>query len=92
MFAWARSQAEALAFRYTWNECAAQFATIFAQAVSLCGHQVWPAHVQRARICSLYRQGAGTCVNGLSHRPAFPSQDKVASLIQAEFQQSTVHL
>ena len=86
-FAWARSNAEALAFNYTWNECASQFATIFLQTVSLCGKRIVPAHVERARVCSLYRQGAGTCVNGLSHRPVFPSQAKVALVIQKEFQQ-----
>lgn len=84
-FAWARSPAEALAFSYTWNECATQFAIIFGQAVSLCGQKVIPAHVSRARICSLYRQGAGTCVFGFSHRPAFPHQAQVASVLQAEF-------
>ena len=63
-FAWARSQSEALAFSYTWNGCATQFATIFGPVVSLCGECVLPEYVHRARICSLYRQGAGTCVFG----------------------------
>lgn len=87
VFAWARSHAEPLAFNYPWNECASQFASIFSQTVTLCGFRVVPDHIKRARICSLYRQGAGTCVNGLSHRPMFPLQDKVASVIQKEFQQ-----
>ena len=40
----------------------------------------------RARVCALYRQGAGTCVFGLSHRPCFPQQSEVALLICKEFQ------
>ena len=73
-FAWAGSKSEAAAFNYTWNECAAQFAGMVSQVISLCCQPVIPAHVRRARICSLYRQGAGTCVFGWSHRPEFPCQ------------------
>ena len=61
-FAWARSDTEAHAFNYSWNEIATQFASMFSQFASLCGHDVMPAHAKRARICALYRQGAGSCV------------------------------
>ena len=33
-YAWARSLAEAIAFGYSWNECAIQFASIVGQAIS----------------------------------------------------------
>lgn len=61
-------------------------ATIFSQAVLLAGIPLLPSHVHRARVCALYRQGAGTCVFGLSHRPCFPQQHQVAQLIRKEFQ------
>lgn len=84
-FAWARNQAEAAVYSYTWNECATQFAGMVGQVVSLCSTPLLPPHAKRARICSLYRQGAGTCVFGLSHRPAFPNQERVVTVISEEF-------
>ena len=87
-FAWARSDTEAHAFYYSWNEIATQFASMFSQFASLCGHDVLPAHAKRARICALYRQGAGSCVFGLKPRPAFPKQDQVAKVIQMAFQKN----
>ena len=86
-FAWARTKSEAAAFNYTWNECATQFAGMVSQVISLCCQPVIPAHVRRARICSLYRQGAGTCVFGWSHRPEFPHQAQVAEILKVEFHQ-----
>ena len=85
-FAWARSDAEAHAFNYSWNEVASQFSSMFSQFASLSGHEVLPAHAKRARICALYRQGAGSCVFGLVPRPAFPNQDQVATIVQMAFQ------
>ena len=64
-FAWARSDTEAHAFNYSWNEVASQFSSIFSQFVSLRGRSVLPNHVKRARVSALYRQGAGSCVFGL---------------------------
>ena len=87
-FAWARSDTEARAFNYSWNEVATQFSSMFSQFASLCGHAVIPEHVKRARICALYRQGAGSCVFGLSPRPAFPKQDQVAQIVQVAFQKN----
>ena len=63
-----------------------QFASMFSEMVSLCGIPVLPQHIHRARICALYRQGAGSCVFGLSHRPSFPHQDKVAEVVSNAFQ------
>ena len=83
--AWAHSPAEALACNYSWNECAIQFATMVGQTISLCGVPLVPSHVRRARVCSLYRQGAGSCVFGWSHRPSYPEQQRVGNLIQKEF-------
>lgn len=34
---------------------------------------------------ALYRQGAGTCVFGLSNCPAFPNQAQVAAVLAEEF-------
>ena len=85
-FAWARSDSEAHAFNYSWNEVASQFSSMFSQFVSLCGHPALPDHVKRARISALYRQGAGSCVFGLVPRPAFPKQDQVATIVQMAFQ------
>ena len=85
-FAWARSDTEAHAFNYSWNEIATQFAAMFGQFASLCGHDVIPSHAKRARICALYRQGAGSCVFGLKPRPVFPKQTLVAEVVQTAFQ------
>ena len=38
--------------------------------------------------CALYRQSAGSCVFGLSPRPAFPKQDQVAKIVQMAFQKN----
>ena len=85
-FAWARSDTEVHAFNYSWNEIATQFSSMFSQFASLCGRAVMPNHAKRARICALYRQGAGSCVFGLSPRPAFPKQDQVPQIVQVAFQ------
>ena len=87
-FAWARNDTEAHAFSYSWNEIATQFASIFSQFTSLCGHDVVPAHAKRARICALYRQGAGSCVFGLKPRPAFPHQAQVTEIVKVTFQKN----
>lgn len=84
-FAWAHSRAEATAFSYTWNESAAQFAHIVQQIISLSGCTAIPGYVQCAQVCSLYRQGAGTCVFGWSHRPCFPAQADVCRIVEATF-------
>ena len=84
-FAWAHSSAEAKAFSYTWNECATQFAHIVQQTISLSGCSPIPDYVHSARVCSLYRQGAGTCVFGWSHRPSFPVQAEVCRIIESTF-------
>ena len=49
-FAWARSDTEAHAFNYSWNEIASQISSMFSQFASLCGHAVMPNHAKRARI------------------------------------------
>lgn len=85
-FAWAQTATEALAFGYSWNECATQLASMFGQLQSLSGVSILPEHVRRARICALYRQGAGTCVFGLSRRPVFPCQTQVATIVIEAFQ------
>ena len=88
-FAWARSAADAAAFNYySWNEVATQFSSMFGQLVSLSGHDILPPYVKRARVCALYRQGAGSCVLGLSLRPVFPHQKQVAEVVQAAFQKN----
>lgn len=86
VFAWAQNATDALAYGYSWNEAATQFATMFGQLKPLCGTDILPPHVRRARICALYRQGAGTCVFGLSLRPSFPCQSQVATIVRETFQ------
>ena len=84
-FAWARCNTTAAAFGYTWNECATQFAHLVNQTISLCDREVIPPYVRSARVCSLYRMGAGSCVFGWSRRPNFPDQQQVCCIVEETF-------
>ena len=84
-FAWARCPTTAKAFCYTWNESATQFAHLVNQTISLCDREVIPSYIHSARVCSLYRMGAGSCVFGWSHRPSFPTQQQVYCIVEETF-------
>ena len=52
----------------------------------MCGIPLIPNSFAKLGLYNaVYRQGAGTCLFGWSHRPCFFAQDKMAGLIRSEF-------
>ena len=55
---------------------------LFDHTLALIPEQILPHFERNRKVDSLYLQGAKQFVNGMSRRPSFPSQRKVAVLIQ----------